>query len=344
MNDQTLDSRRPLGSLEILNRNGQVLHRYVWDGSPVRIGRAHDNELVVVDPYVCPYHLQLSLQDGQPQAQDIDSLNGSYLGSSKSRQSLFPLGDGQTIHFGHSQLRFHSGQSEVAPTLRDTARLGMLSMLGSPWVLIGAAMLALLALYASELLDDPGKLSSLGVAEEMSYPLLGITLWAGFWALMNRVLAHRFHFPAHLAIAFAGVAALFAISQLLTLLGFALDLNTLVWWLRWLSRISILGLVVFAHLRYFSQASPRRQALLASVAALLLFGTPAVGSFIEKTQFSSLPWLDPLLLPPAYQLREGDSMEVFMQRAQSLRADADADADSEADANSEADAEPEARD
>ncbi|MDZ4728914.1 MAG: FHA domain-containing protein [Xanthomonadales bacterium] len=327
MNDQSLDSARPLGSLEILNRNGQVLHRQVWNGSLVCIGRAHDNELVVVDPYVSPHHLQLSLQDGQPQAQDLDSLNGSYLGSSKSRQSLFPLGDGQTIHFGHSQLRFHSCSAEVAPTLRDTARLGMLSMLGSPWVLIGAAILALLALYASELLEDPGKLTSLGIAEEMSYPLIGITAWAGFWALMNRVLAHRFHFLAHLAIAFAGVAVLFAVAQLITLLGFALGLDNWVWWLRWLARISILGLVVFAHSHYFSQASPRRQALLAGIVALVLFGTPAVGSFIEKTQFSSLPWLDPLLLPPAYQWREGDSMEVFMQRAQSLRADADAGVD-----------------
>jgi hypothetical protein len=326
MNDQTPDSTCPIGSLEILNRNGQLMHRHVWDGSPIRIGRAHDNDLVVVDPYVCPHQLLLSLQDGQPQAQDMASLNGSYLGSSKIRQKVLPLRDGQTIHFGHSQLRFHSGKSQMAPTLRDTARLGLLSVLGNPWVLISAAVLALLALYTSELLEDPGKLTALGIAEEMSYPLIGITAWAGFWALMNRVLAHRSHFAAHLAIAFAGVVALFALSQLVTLLGFALNLDAMVWWLRWLSRISILGLVVFAHLRYFSQASPRRQALLAGFAALLLFGTPAVGSFIEKTQFSSLPWLDPLLLPPVYQLRAGDSVEDFMQRAGSLRDKADTEA------------------
>jgi hypothetical protein len=326
MNDQAPDNSRPLGSLEILNRNGHVLHRHAWDGSPVRIGRAHDNELVVIDPYVCPHHLQLSLQDGQPQAQDLDSLNGSYLGGSKSRQNTMLLRDGQTIHFGHSQLRFHSGSSEVVPTLRDTARLGLLSMLGNFWVLVGTAVLALLALYASELLEDPGKLKALGIAEEMSYPLIGITVWAGFWALMNRVLAHRFNFPAHLAIAFAGIVALFALSQLTMLFSFALDLDAMAWWLRWFSRISILGLVVFAHLRYFSQATAHRQALLAGFAALLLFGTPAVGSLIEKTQFSSLPWLDPLLLPPAYQWVAGDSIEDFMDQAQSLQAKADADA------------------
>ncbi len=324
------DNNDPLGSLEVLNRTGQVLYRFVWDGSPLHVGRAHDNELVVADPYACPHHLLISVRDGQPQAQDLDSLNGSYLANGKNRQSLLPLRDGQPIHFGHSQLRFYSSSSEVAPALRDTARLGLLSVLGNLWVLIALAVLALSSLYSSELLEDPGKLSALGIAEEMSYPLIGTMVWAGFWALMNRVLAHRFHFPAHLAIAFAGVVTLFSASQLITLSGFALDLDSLVWWLRWLARISILGLVVFMHLRYFSQAGARRQALLAGFAALLLFGTPAVGSFIEKTQFSSLPWLDPLLLPPGYQLRAGDSIEVFMQRAQSLRAKADVKAEADA--------------
>ncbi len=314
---------RPPGCIEILNRNGQLVHRQLWDGSRIQIGRALDNELVVADPYVCPHHLLLSMEGGQPQIQDLDSLNGSYLGNSKNRLESSPLRDGMTLNFGHSQLRFHSGTGVLAPTLRDSARLGFLSGLSSPWVMISLAILALLVLYASELLQDPGKLGLLGIAEEMSYPMIGIILWAGFWALLNRVLAHRSHFLVHLAIAFAGVTSLFVISQLVLIVGFALDWDVAVWWLRWMGRIMIMAGVVFAHIRYFSQARIRRQALLAGCAAVLLFGTPAVGSFIEKTQFSSLPWLDPLLRPPAYQLREGVPVETFMQRAQSLRERAD---------------------
>jgi hypothetical protein len=214
----------------------------------------------------------------------------------------------------------------LAPTLRDTARLGFLSTLGSPWVLVSLATLALLALFASELLQDPGKSGLLEVAEEMSYPLIGIILWAGFWGLLNRLLAHRSNFGVHLAIAFAGVASLFVVSQLVSFVGFALDWGKAVWWLRWVSRIILLAGVVFAHLRYFSQARIRRQALLAGFAAVLLFGTPAVGSLIEKTRFSSLPWLDPLLRPPAYQWRKGVPVKSFMQRAQSLRERADEEA------------------
>src|SRR5690606_106404 len=111
-------------------------------------------------------------------------------------------------------------------------------------------------------------------------------------------LSHRAHFVAHLSIAFTGVVALFAAAQLLSVVGFGLDLGALVWWLRWLARMLILGLVVYAHLRYFGQLSQRRQVGIAGFVALLVFGSTAAGSFIEKTQFSSLPWLDPLLLPP----------------------------------------------
>jgi len=326
MNDQNQNIRPTTGCIEILNRSGQLLHRQLWDGSPIRIGRALDNELVVTDPYVCPHHLQLSMESDQPVLRDLNSVNGSYLDDGKSRVQSVYLRDGMTLHFGHSQMRFHTGTGVLAPTLRDTARLGFMSSLSKPWVLFGLFMLALLALYASELLENPGKADWLGIAEEISYPLIGIIFWAGFWALLNRVLAHRSHFLVHLAIAFAGLTCLFVVSQLIALVGFALDWDVAVWWLRWLGRIIILALVVFAHLRYFSQARVQRQALLATAAALLLFGTPAVGGIIEKNQFSSLPWLDPLLRPPVFQLREGVSVQTFMQRAQSLRERADAEA------------------
>jgi len=320
MNDPIVTKPVLRASIEILNRSGQLVHRQLWDGSTLQVGRALNNELVVADPYVCPHHIQLELKDDRVLLRDLGSVNGTYLENNKSRLESILLDDGMTVHFGHSQLRFHSGFGELRPTLRDSSRLGFLSSLGNPWVLLGLAVLALSALYASELLQDPGRLGWLGIAEEMSYPMIGVVAWAGFWALLNRVLAHRSHFPVHLAI---GVASLFAVSQLISFLGFALDWDGAVWWLRWLGRIFILACVVFAHLRYFSLARLRGQAFLASFVALLLFGTPAVGSFIERTQFSSLPWLDPLIRPPAYQLREGSSVQTFMQRAQSLRRRAD---------------------
>jgi hypothetical protein len=316
----------PIGVLEILNRNAQVVQRLVWDGAPLRIGRALDNHLVVADPYVCPHHLELSLQQNGPQLRDSGSINGSYLNNGKERLHTLTLGDNMVVHFGHSQLRFHTSGSVLAPTLRDSARLGALAKLSNPWVFLGLALLALLALFASQWLEEAGKLEWLNIAEELSYPVIGVFAWAGFWALINRVLAHRSHFTVHLGIAFAGVAGLFALSQATSLLGFALDLDGSVWWMKWLGRILVLSLVVYAHLHYFSQAAPRNQAMLAGFAGLLLFGTPAVGSLIERTQFSSLPWLEPLLRPPAYQLRDGMTVEEFLQRAQSLRERADREA------------------
>lgn len=314
------------GSIEIMNRHGHVLHRHSWDGTPLRIGRAYDNDLVVSDPYVCPYHLQLTAAGDQPLATDLGSLNGTYLGHNKTRLESVVLQDGMTLHFGHSQLRYRPGDSELAPTLRDSARLGILSAMGKPWVMMIMAVLALLALFASELLADPGKLGPLGIVEEMAYPLIGVLAWAGFWALLNRIAVHRSHFMVHLAISFAGVAGLFLVSQVVSGIGFALDLGDAVWWMKWLGRISVLGLVVLAHLRYVSQAPLRRQITLATIAAVVLFGAPAVGSFIEKNKFSSLPLLDPLLRPPAFQLREGDSVENFMLRAADLRDLADEEA------------------
>jgi hypothetical protein len=326
MSTEKLVSGQITGVIEITNRHGHVLHRHSWDGTPVRIGRAYDNDLVVADPYVCPHHLQVTLEETGPLVTDLGSLNGTYLGHNKTRLESLVLQDGMSLHFGHSQLLYHPGDSALVPTLRDNARLGVLSAMGKPWVMILMAALALLTLFASELLADPGKLGPLGIVEEMAYPLIGVLAWAGFWALLNRIAVHRSHFLVHLAISFAGVAGLFLVSQTVSAVGFALDLGNAVWWMKWLGRISVLGLVVLAHLRYVSQAPLRRQLTLASIAAVVLFGAPAVGSFIEKNNFSSLPILDPLLRPPAFQFRRGVSAEEFMLRAADLRDLADEEA------------------
>ena len=305
--------------IEILNRSGQVLQRVPYEGGALRIGRAYDNDLIVGDPYVCPHHLVLEERDGETWLRDLESINGSYLAGGKERLHQVPVCDSLLVHFGHSQLRFRNRDSQVAPAWRDISRKGWLAWFDHALVLLVLALAALLALSLDTLLDSAELLSATEVAGDQLYPIMGVLCWTGLWALLNRVISHRSNFNAHLAIACGGIAALFTVSQLVALAGFAWALDAWVPWALLAARVGVLALVLYAHLRYATHGTGRRQVLVAATAAILLFGTPAFGDYLDRIEFSTVPYLSPLLKPPAYQLKQGVDVEQFFEDADALR-------------------------
>ncbi len=318
MSSEWADSRRP-GAIEILSRAGLTLQRMAWDGAPLRVGRAYDNDLIVGDPYVCPHHLELGCDAQGPFVRDTGSVNGTYAGHGKDRIERARLEDGLVLHFGHSQLRFHAAGSPVTPTLRDTARHGLLGRLGSPWVLGGSIAFAALALVLYEFLVTAGQPGWLQIAGEMLYPLIGVLIWSGFWSLLNRVMSHRANFGVHLSIGMLGIASLFAASQLSSVVAFALGWGGAAWLFGDLVRALVAAVVIYAHLRYALHGRPSRLGVAAALAAILAFGTPATGDLIERSEFSSLPYLEPLLWPPAFRLAGAESAETFFREAEVLR-------------------------
>ena len=321
---EAVDQARELtGVIELLNRSGQVIHRIPCGGETVRIGRSYDNDLILSDPYVCAHHLEITFESGAPLLSDLDSVNGTYAGNHKHRIQTIHLSDGDLVQFGHSQLRYRKAGADVAPTLRDTARHGLLAWLGNPVLLVLAVLLGILSLGADDLLDNPERVRLLTLATELLYPFMAVLLWAGFWSLLNRIISHRANFSVHLTISFLGVAALFGVSQVISLAGFAFGAHESVSWFSLLGRIGVLSAVIYAHLRYTAHGTARRQFVLALTAGLVLFGTPAIGRVIDQYEFSSLPYLDPLLRPPSFRLVDGKPVESFFEQADALRQDVD---------------------
>lgn len=312
-----------IGVIEVLNRSGQVLQRIPYSGGDLRVGRAYDNDIIVGDPYVCPHHLLLTAGDGSLFAKDLESLNGTYIGSQRDRITEAQIRDGSLIHLGHSLLRFHAVGEEVAPAWLDTARHGIMGLFGSPWTLLIAVMLALTTMTIDNLLDTAQELGPGVLVSQLLYPIIGVFMWAGFWSLLNRVISHRANLHVHLAIACLGISGLFVSYHLVSLSGFAFGLDPAVPLLRWLGRIAVFSLVLYAHLRYATHGRTGLQAVVAALGGVLLLGTPAVGEFLERSEFNSMPQLNPLLKPPAFQIKGGKDVQAFLEEAQVLREKAD---------------------
>ena len=313
----------PQAVIEIIGRAGQVLYRHAWDGRPLSIGRAYDNDLIVADPYVCPHHLQLGFEEGQAQLVDLESVNGSYLDNGKARLGRCTLQDGATIHFGHSVLRYHAGNSPVAPALRDAARSRSTAWLTHRWVFPLALLLALASMLTDEWWDESTSDGLLALAQGLVYPFLLLLVWAGCWSLLNRVTAQRANFLVHLSITLLGIVADFLVVEALRVVSFGFAATEQLWWLTWLAHAAVLSGVILGHLRFALHGAVHRQAWSAGLATVLLFAAPLTGDILDRTSFRTLPPLYPVPFPPQFQWVEGKSANEFLSAAEPARAAVD---------------------
>src|SRR5215212_4282323 len=58
----------------------------------VTVGVSEDNDLVLTDPTVSRYHLELRRDQGGVAVEDLGSMNGTYLGATRLREAIVPVG------------------------------------------------------------------------------------------------------------------------------------------------------------------------------------------------------------------------------------------------------------
>ncbi|MBK8068961.1 MAG: FHA domain-containing protein [Rhodanobacteraceae bacterium] len=317
------------GVLEVVDRSGHVQSRTRIEALPFRIGRALDSDLVIDDPYVCPHHAEIRGEDTLEWV-DAASLNGSFTGGARERVERIPLTGAAEIRLGHTHLRFRPADEALPATLPDP-------LAGSRWLGLDRIRFAaaafggsLVAVLVEQIIGSSQSLRAGVLLGSAAPALIVLALWALAWSLVNRVVAHRFHYFGHLAIAGFGVIAGSLLDTIGGYAAFAMASDQLLSAYSSLSGALLAAAVVFGHLRLISRGSAGRLVLPAALvgAAILSLGLlPGAGD----DQFSSEPSFAGKLKPPFAALRTGRSAEQYYTDAQSVFDAAD-EAAAEADA------------
>ena len=81
--------------------------RFVVDaGSPIRLGRSADNDIVISDKSVSRYHAAISIENGRCTIRDLGSQNGTFV--SGRRISSAEILHGQQVRFGDLELTLNN--------------------------------------------------------------------------------------------------------------------------------------------------------------------------------------------------------------------------------------------
>ncbi|MFC0169818.1 FHA domain-containing protein [Pseudoduganella danionis] len=303
--------------VEILARNGDVLHRHRLQQLPIRIGRGYDNDVILDDAHSAASHASIDLDEhGQLLLRDLGSANGSYYGG--KRCAAIALDGHRVIRLGHTRLRVRSADFVVAPELADTTMHGWEGAAPAISGLLLASAFALVETWFNDIENFALVRYVLALASCLGAGLL----WSGAWGLANRLFGSHARFGRHIFILGSGLCVMGVWRLLSTAMAYAWDATVLTRYGN-LVILAIACSMLYFHLRTIKPHHPRRYAIgsgityAASAMLLLLLNLQSTGRAGDELYMSAL-------LPPQWHQSADRSVDRFMADAAALRNAADA--------------------
>ena len=311
-----------LGYIEILDAKGHVIERHGVDALPLNIGRAYTNQIILNDPYVCPMHLAIALDEqGRLIARDLDSVNGLGEGNVEARVSTLELHSGTQFRIGHTLLRYCSIDHPLAPTALD--RNEKVSRLVSPYVSMVVGLGVLVMFCLDSYLSSIERVKFVDIISD-PLPMISIVLgWAGLWALASRIVVSAFHFPQHLTIAGTAIMANTSLRILSEWLEFFFPAVPVLWSTALFGSGLIVAALVYGHLAFASPLRRRSRLWAALAISGAMVGMNAISDYAARGKFSTVMDYDAILKPVDASFLPAISPDQFFAGSVKIKSELD---------------------
>lgn len=302
--------------IEMLARNGDVLHRHQVDTLPIRLGRGYDNDFIIDDAYAAPSHAVVEArEDGELVLRDLGTRNG-VIHHGKRHNTLLMTGD-TVIRIGHTNLRIRAKDFKVAPELLDRTRHGWEGLAPG---LIGMLMIGLFATF-TVWLSDTQSFQLARYLQALAYGIGGGLIWGGAWAFANRLFGRHARLGRHLFIFGCGLAAITLYKVFSSVTAYAFSLESLT---RYSSHVAILiaAGVLFYHLNTVKPHNTRRFAVTCLILAILASGLTLLSNEQRTGQLADSPYMS-VVLQPSMRVSPDHTVDEFMGDVNGLKAQLD---------------------
>jgi hypothetical protein len=311
-----------LGYLEVLDHRGHVAERVRIDHLPTHIGRAYTNHIVLDDPYVCPLHASVFVDEhGRLICRDRDSVNGLRNGTGNCRVENLELQSGTEFRLGRTVLRYRAADHPIAPTLVDNQPTP--TRWTSPYIAVIAGLIVFLLSCLEAYLDSVERVTAAAIVSEPLITLSMLLTWAGFWSLAGRIIVSRFHFAPHVTIACGAILSFVALGVFAEWSEFFIPTVPSIWLAGLVGSGLILGALVYNHLGFSSllrRSSRLWAALLVSVASV---GFSVVLDLAARAKFSTVMEYTGVVKPIDAAWIPSVSLDQFIGDTEKLKKDLD---------------------
>jgi len=306
-----------LAWIEILDRHSDVCMRYPVLEWPVKFGRAYYSDIVVDDPYVAPHHIEINPAGNNCyRILGLGSINGMTINKMACSNSEAIISANDIVRIGHTQLRIRPVDFVV---IAEKPLKSVTWMRSWPGLVMGCLTLLFAHFLTLWLEYNRDEIYKLLVAPLLS-DIPALLVWAGFWALIGKVLSGRANFVAH------GVIASFVAALLMLLYGFVFgyidfSLNTSVTTnvLSGVIGILVVCWLLYRHVGLVSRVNKVKLGISMVVFSISLVGIDfSIAKWSGDDDLSRMSYLR-TIGPPYLLLSHGKSLDEFLQGAANLK-------------------------
>ena len=302
--------------VEILSRNGDVVHRHQIDALPIQIGRAYDNDFILDDVHTAAHHAIVEAsEDGTLSVRDLASKNGLvHLGK---RQTQVKINGDSVVRLGQTSLRIRSADFAVEEEAFDTSNY---NWEGWPPALTGVLMICLMA-FSSVWVGETEKFAPVRYLMAMAGILSAGLVWSGIWTFANRLFSGHGRFGRHVFIAACGMVMLEIFGYLSSISAFAFSWESLS---RYASHVSIAfgAIMVYFHLTTIKPRAARRAMITAVSLSILGSGFMLMTNYQRSGRLMDELYMREMY-PPSLRVSKNNSVDHFMSNAEKLKAEVD---------------------
>ena len=310
--------------VEVLDGRGAVRQRINVPSLPAAIGRAWDGAVVLDDPYVDPVHAHIVASDGWIAIKDAGSVNGIRSAAGAASPEIAVV-SGETVRVGRTTLRLIDPTRPLAPALvdgrRTTSDIPWLTRPATDWaILIATTGLFVLSQFAESSDRRPG--GSLISFVLGLYILIGA--WAAMWAVVNRIVAQRFRFLAHVAVGSLALSILLVVAQAFAIVTSLYPGITALAFVDSMITCALIALPVSLHLALISTMPSVRRWRIACGVAGALVAVVLTSAYANRRKFSSTPSFTTTIEPLPASWIPAQTPEEFFSATRSVRTQVDA--------------------
>jgi hypothetical protein len=303
--------------MELVDGTGQLLARRPIDAVPCTIGSARDNTIVVDGEDVAPYHARIDANpDGSLSITALGVHPGLQRPGAPERQPSLLLTLTAPVGIGKGILRLVDAAAAPVPDAMAPAAppTGWRARIAQRPLQCGVAIVGFLAAAAYSWFTVPTDDRGMTAVVLGGSFLLVVAIWAGFWALVDRMRHGARRFGSHFTVAGIGTIVSLLASELVSWQQFLSPSSTAVAGLLLFITTTVGGLALYAQFRVMGPRNREKHLRWAAgLTAGLLLLSLLVGrldtDWSNRVTFTGVlkPW--PVSLTPAWSAeRYGESL------------------------------------
>jgi pSer/pThr/pTyr-binding forkhead associated (FHA) protein len=309
--------------IEELTRSGIHIGYHRVAELPVRIGRAFDNDIVLADQYVSPYHLVIEKNTDGLIIVDQGSDNGTFIGRNKRKKTEGAVGivSGDLVIIGRTQLRIWSSTHQVQPAMRLPAQQSMTQRFVMPIVALVSLLIAT-AVFTLHLFLDTAKQTKLISLFANALPYLFFTFfWAGIWACAGFIILRKSQYSLQLIIANGALVAIILLTSLTEYIDYLSGSVKIADTVQYIVMALLLAILLFTNLGIATGIADLRRAMIALVIAGGVIAAIAVTDHAESFENRLTPEFSRTLKPPYFKITRSITIDRFIKENETLFGD-----------------------